>query len=467
MADDIRNRRINTEMENIKKIDSTKIQVERKSNYLDNGSVLSISFNLKDHPYNPRLLKDHTQEMMSMQDAEGEEPQGDDQDEEEVDEPIDELEDKEYTFDLIVPKKFPFVFPELRSRCDFSKPSLMDERDLMEDMLGKQWHPFIILKEIVEKVPQYVYKIKQREKAGTLYYDCNANYNLNNYYDLLSFKNNLDVWKPFACNITTGEELAVARKKKKTEELKRLQEEAKQNRQGTQVNQDVIENVDDERFKKYLVIVSDNSLLLFERPPYEDKKEEDQGETHLDIEPSDYKFTMGKLILWGTITSIEQLKRNMEFKDKISIVWSKPVKNEDDFQFEYEGEDEKELEDELDLIYETTIEVPNSDDFMIVVLDKMNAIKENTNELKRHHILSGDVTSDSVKAKNIKALLHKISVFEKEFESNQDAQFAQDLMELYRKAIEYYSAIGDDQYKTYLDKNSELVAKLQDGQAQS
>lgn len=250
------------------------------------------------------------------------------------------------------------------------------------------------------------------------------------------------------------------RKKKKNEEIKRLEDDAKhQHDHHFKLEDDVIEKVDDEKFQKYIVIVSDNSLLIFERPPYEDKKE--HGDTHIEIEPADFKFTMGKLILWGTITSIEQLKRNMEFKDKISIVWTKPVKNEDDFQFEYEGDEDKELDDELELIYETTIEVPNSDDFMIVVLDKMNAIKENTNELKKHHILSMEVTSESVKAKNIQALIHKIAVFEKEFESKRSPDLASDLMELYRKAIEYYSAIGDEEYKIYLDKNHALCESMQ------
>jgi len=142
--------------------------------------------------------------------------------------------------------------------------------------------------------------------------------------------------------------------------------------------------------------VSDNSLLLFERPPFEKKQEDD---TYIEIDAADLKFTMGKLVLWGTITSIEQLKRNMEFRSKISIVWSKPVKNEDEFEFGNEEdkdiEEDVKAEDELmERVYETRVELPNPDDFMIVVLDKMNKIKENTNELKKKKILSMEVSSD-------------------------------------------------------------------------
>lgn len=145
-----------------------------------------------------------------------------------------------------------------------------------------------------------------------------------------------------------------------------------------------------------MIIVSDNSLLLFERPPFEKKQEDD---TYIEIDAADLKFTMGKLVLWGTITSIEQLKRNMEFRSKISIVWSKPVKNEDEFEFGNEEdkdiEEDVKAEDELmERVYETRVELPNPDDFMIVVLDKMNKIKENTNELKKKKILSMEVSSD-------------------------------------------------------------------------
>jgi ubiquitin-protein ligase len=121
MAEEIRNRRLHTEMENIKKIDSSKIQVEKKVGYLDNGIVLTITFNLKDHLYNPKLLTDQSELSLMAHEGEGEGDKKEEtiQDDEEGfsdDEPVDECEDREYTFDLIVPKKFPFMFPELRAR---------------------------------------------------------------------------------------------------------------------------------------------------------------------------------------------------------------------------------------------------------------------------------------------------------------------------------------------------------------
>ena len=469
MAEDIKQRRLATEIENLNKIDTAKIQFEKTHSNIDNSTIFKISFNLKDHPYNPKLLYDES-ELSLMQESEGDQEPHHVHEESKISEeefsdsePVDEWEDKEYHFDLIVPSKFPFMFPELRARCDFCDPSLMDERDLLEDMLGKQWHPFIILKDIVERVPQYVYKIKKRQKEGTLYYTWNSNYWLNSIYDLTLFKENSEVWKPFVCKLLSDEELVVGRKKKKTEEIKRLEQDAANQAQAPQTDIDCIDRVEDEKYKKYLIIVSDNSLLLFERPPFEIKEVDG---TQLEVDPADLKFTMGKLVLWGTITSIEQLKRNMEFKDNISIVWSKPVKDHDEFDFS-EGNDEnleEEIKDEepMEKVYETRVELPNSDDFMMVVLTKMQKIKETTTELKKKKILSMEVSKDSVKANNVSKILHQIKIFEKEFEEKKSKEVAQELTELYKKAIEYLSALEDPLYKEYVNKNHELMVKMEE-----
>jgi superfamily II DNA helicase RecQ len=286
-----------------------------------------------------------------------------------------------------------------------------------------------------------------------------SNYSLNSIYDLTIFKDNSDVNKAFVCNLLDEDELIVRRKKKKNEEIKRLERDAEEFKGiRPNINQDCIERVDDERYKKHIIIVSDNSFLLFERPPFETK---DKDGTQLEIDPVELKFTMGKLMLWGTITSIEQLKHNMEFRDHVSIVWSKPVKNDDEFEF---AEDDDKLDDEmndsdepLERVFETRLQIPNSEDFMMVVLDKMNKIKENTSELKKKKILSMEVTSDSIKGKNIKVLLNQIELFEKEYKEKKSKEITQELMELYKKVIEYYSALGDDQYKMYLHKNHELM----------
>lgn len=70
-------------MDNVKKIDQSLIQVEEHKGLLDNGRVLSITFNIKDHPYDPEKLKDQTE--MSMQDDEDNQVKQFDTEEEEED----------------------------------------------------------------------------------------------------------------------------------------------------------------------------------------------------------------------------------------------------------------------------------------------------------------------------------------------------------------------------------------------
>ena len=155
----------------------------------------------------------------------------------------------------------------------------------------------------------------------------------------------------------------------------------------------------------------------------------------------------------------------MEFKNKISIVWSKPVKNDDEFDFANEDDkeiDDKEndIEDPLEKVYETIVEVPNSDDFMMVVLEKMNKIKDSTTELKKKKILSVEVSRESIKNKDIKKIVHRINIFEKEYKEKGGEEIAQELMELYRKAIEYYSAFQDNKEYNHFQNLTLILHKI-------
>ena len=74
----------------------------------------------------------------------------------------------------------------------------------------------------------------------------------------------------------------------------------------------------------------------------------------------------------------------------------------------------------------------------------------------------------NVKRKDIASILHKIWVFEWEFEEKKTKEYAQDLLALYQRAIEYYSALGQPEYKKYLTKmtamlESEEVQNLMNG----
>ncbi len=70
----------------------------------------------------------------------------------------------------------------------------------------------------------------------------------------------------------------------------------------------------------------------------------------------------------------------------------------------------------------------------------------------------------SVKRKDIASIIHKIAVFEREFEEKKTKEYAQDLLSLYQRAIEYYSALGQPEYKEFLTK---MTAMLENEEVQS
>ena len=92
MAEDIRNRRLTTELENLDRIDTSKISFEKTFSSLNNDMLLQIKFNLKDHPYNPRLLTDKSELSLADPDVEGDEEGHiqEEEEDEEFGEPIDE-----------------------------------------------------------------------------------------------------------------------------------------------------------------------------------------------------------------------------------------------------------------------------------------------------------------------------------------------------------------------------------------
>jgi len=54
----------------------------------------------------------------------------------------------------------------------------------MEDILGKEWHPFVTFIDLIGKLPEYIDQTLKREAEGVLYISSVANYELNQVYDL-------------------------------------------------------------------------------------------------------------------------------------------------------------------------------------------------------------------------------------------------------------------------------------------
>lgn len=172
-----------------------------------------------------------------------------------------------------------------------------DQRDIIEDVIGKEWHPFLTFEELFKLLPDYFRKLKVRETSGELYCDQWANFEVNTYYSLTTFEENFDVCKIFKVSditVSTPEE---------------------------EMNSELDLNT-----ARNICVLSDNVLLIFD-PVLSHNK--------------------AKLITWGMISSIEHVKRNMERKEFISIVWTSSFQ-QPLFSQDMNLEDDDEIGDNLD-----------------------------------------------------------------------------------------------------------------------
>jgi len=74
-----------------------------------------------------------------------------------------------------------------------------DQRDILEDVLGKEWHPFITFEDIFKMLPDYFKQLKERESSGILWCDQKANFELNSIYDVNDFKQSPKCCQVFTC----------------------------------------------------------------------------------------------------------------------------------------------------------------------------------------------------------------------------------------------------------------------------
>lgn len=71
---------------------------------------------------------------------------------------------------------------------------------------------------------------------------------------------------------------------------------------------------------------------------------------------------------------------------------------------------------------------------------------------KKRKILESEVKAGAVKGIQINSLLSQIGKFEDALQEQPTNDIVQNLMMLYNKAIEYYSALGDERHQDYLLK---------------
>lgn len=150
------------------------------------------------------------------------------------------------------------------------------------------------------------------------------------------------------------------------------------------------------------------------------------------LEPDHKIKNVARLIAWFTLPSLEQVKRNMENLDSISFIWRK-------------------LEDTQQLEHKMLMQ--NSTDCLNLIVKNLKALGVGINKVyeKKKKILESEVTSESAtKGINIDDLIAIIQNEEAKLNTDPTRNVVDSLMELYNKAIVYYSALSDEKHLEYL-----------------
>lgn len=160
------------------------------------------------------------------------------------------------------------------------------------------------------------------------------------------------------------------------------------------------------------------------------------------LEPDHKIKNVARLIAWFTLPTLEQIRRNMDSPNSIAFIWRK-------------------LEDSGEHQLEFKMLMQNSSDCiaMIVKYLKGQGLSVNKGYEKKRKILESEVTSEgATKGINIDDLHAIISQQEAILATEPTRNTVDSLMELYNKAIVYYSALSDEKHLEYLQKLQRLFS---------
>eukprot|EP01017_Pseudomicrothorax_dubius_P011536 TRINITY_DN1432_c0_g3_i6.p1 TRINITY_DN1432_c0_g3~~TRINITY_DN1432_c0_g3_i6.p1 ORF type:complete len:254 (-),score=47.05 TRINITY_DN1432_c0_g3_i6:276-1037(-) len=169
-----------------------------------------------------------------------------------------------FMFEIFLGEKFPFVFPKFFCRTTFSRPSLADGRDLLNDILGRPYSPSILLHDIVTQLIPFVKKVLANpdDKVTIQSY---GTYHLGEIYNLEDF--------------LVMEEIAIF--------------------QTTELTQD-------KKSDKRYVVVTESNFLTFEL--------------------IDKKKQIIRLMQWAHIQSLVNIKRKKDEENTIILTWKDSTK---------------------------------------------------------------------------------------------------------------------------------------------
>ncbi|CAD8049097.1 unnamed protein product [Paramecium primaurelia] len=274
--------------------------------------------------------------------------------------PIDSLNsDKPIIFALYLDNRFPFVFPKVHILSQFTKPTLSDGRDYLENIISGPWSPSILLYEIIKMFPQFLETIKNNQNNKDYLLQL-GNYQENQEFDLNIGLQNVDYLQCY--QIINGKQFPRT------------------------------------------ILISESHLLNLE---YQNKES-----------------ILLNYYCMMNLQKIEKVQKNIllnwQMNDGSLIVQTLTSNN-------------------LDQIYN------------IINSYKLGQTQKKFNQ--------DDVTLQKFESIQINELLQQMNFNEIELSKNLNKISLQNLMTSYQKAIEYYSAFSDEDYKQYVIRLQTLLGR--------
>ncbi len=159
------------------------------------------------------------------------------------------------------------------------------------------------------------------------------------------------------------------------------------------------------------------------------------------LEPDARVKNVARLNAWFTLPSLEQVRRNMDSTKSIAFIWRKI--EDTDHQLEFK------------------MQMPNSQDCISLISKNLKSLGISVSRVyeKKRKILESEVSSEAAtKGINIDDLHALIAQQEAALAAAPSKLLLDNLMELYNKAIVYYSALSDEKHLEYLQKLQRLFS---------
>jgi hypothetical protein len=160
----------------------------------------------------------------------------------------------------------------------------------------------------------------------------------------------------------------------------------------------------------------------------------------LNFELQDKKKNTIKLISWANLQSLLNIKRKKEDESSVVFTWRDKSKNDGVTQ---------------------TFQIEDSNKAVEIIISNMKrfGVKVSKNILKQPDLKMEEVTCKAYEQINIQILIDNIAILESKLMEELTLDTVSTLMNLYQKAVEYFSAMGDPLFENYIDKLHLLLSR--------